>query len=234
MEQHSSGPGTISHTLEEQTEANNERLLSLTDPLGNNTLVYLKAHALRSKEIIRDYRLGSARFRGLDCLAIPYLAPDGRVLQIRYRCVEGTVEDGRLVEHDHKEHVERGGKYLTVGGSNSRLYNTSAYLAAGEVIGLAEGEPDSIAATAYIGIPTMGYAGSTQWKAHGHFWEVALRDFQRVVIFADGDAVGVECARGVAEDLGKRASIVRCDNDMDVASMVAAGKENTLIKRLPS
>ena len=177
---------------------------------------YCESHGLWTKRILNQYQLGCEG----EWLVIPYLSR-GRVLQVKYRCT---------ADHDHGALGH--GKYRYDPGTTTRLFNTAAYFDANGTIALAEGEVDAIAATEHLGIPTMGYAGTAQWHSHGEYWEVALRDFERVVIFADGDEPGITSARTIAADLGKRASIVRCPDGEDVASMVHQGRTEELKGKL--
>jgi len=62
-------------------------------------------------------------------------------------------------------------------------------------------------------------------------WTIILNDFDYVVVFADGDKAGIDSARRIQEDLGRKAVIARCDEGEDVASMVAAGRQDVLRAR---
>lgn len=149
---------------------------------------------------------GDERFQGM--LAIPYLTPAGaRGLKFR------SLSQG-------------GGKYAKHAGEKNRLYNAPAYFAAGNTIGLSEGEMDAIAATEHLGVPTLGVPGVEGWKKP---WRQVFTDFSLVFIFGDGDQPGREFAAEMAEAIGDRARIVQCPDHQDVCSMVAADRSADLL-----
>lgn len=194
-------------------------------PTWTKTVDYLRDHGIDG-EIARKYHLGyvartpkgDERFQGT--LSIPYVTRAG-VVAIKYRCI--------LPDCDHRKH---GGKYMQHVGQKSRLYNARAFFDAGETIGMAEGEVDAIAATEHIGIPTVGMPGAEQWTGHSTIWKIALKDYDMVVFFADGDEAGLKCGKLVTEDIGpKHARLVRCDPEEDVASSVVKGKVDDLRER---
>lgn len=186
-------------------------------------------HGIGSVDIARKYKLGlvidpieegDERFRGM--LAIPYLTRNG-VKAIRYRNLSNEKP-----------------KFAQPEGQGVRLYNTAAYFAEGDVIGLAEGEIDAIAATERLGVPTMGIPGATQWAGKARVWVHIFKDYPLVVMFADGDPEqvitddagrevrrfrpGRELARTVGESLKWRLKTVEMPEGEDVSSMVAADR----------
>jgi hypothetical protein len=199
----------LNETLDTQVNDWAKELSSLTPPHG--LIDYLRSHGIARNDFIERYRLGYDP--GRDALSIPYLTAAG-VASVKFRCVAGH-DCGSIPGH---------AKYMQNSGNKSRLYNTRAYFDATETIGLCEGEIDAIAATELVGIPTMGYPGANQWAKYGEFWEVALRDFDRVIVFADGDAPGLECARAVVACIGTRATLVRCADGSDVSGMCVSGR----------
>ena len=150
---------------------------------------------------------GDEQFR--DCVSIPYLTPGG-VAGIKYRSLERA-----------------GAKYTQHRGQEVRLYNVAAYHNPSDVIGVTEGEIDAIAATERIGIPSVGIPGATQWKG---FWTPLFRDFEHVLIFADGDEAGRGFAARTSDHVGWRARIVQCPDGEDVSSMAASGRGEELQK----
>jgi hypothetical protein len=198
---------------------------STSAPTWTHCIDYLKSHGIDS-EIARKYSLGyvsraprgEERFQGT--LAIPYITRAG-VVAIKYRCVQEGCS--------HKVH---GGKYMQHAGQPSRLYNARAFFDASDTIGMAEGEIDAIAATEHVGLPTLGMPGAEQWIRHSTIWQIALKDYDMVVFFADGDEAGVKSGRTVTEDLGpKHGRLVRCDEGEDVASSVMKGRVDDLRER---
>jgi hypothetical protein len=150
---------------------------------------------------------GDERFHGM--LAIPYLTPAGaRGLKFR------SLTPG-------------GGKYSKHSGEKNRLYNAAAYFAAGNIIGLSEGEMDAIVATEHLGTPTLGVPGVEGWKKP---WRQVFTDFSLVFIFGDGDQPGRDFAAEMCEVIGDRARIVQCPDHEDVSSMVASGRAAELTR----
>lgn len=177
------------------------------DPSGATR--YLKEHAIDQSIAIRyelgfvgDPLPGDERFAGM--LSIPYLSPGG-VQALKFRNVAST----------------GGGKYAQHHGQKARLFNTLAYFEAGTTVGISEGEMDAIAATERLGIPTLGVPGATNWN---ELWTPLFKDFQKVLIFADGDDPGRGFALRIAEQIGWRARIVQCPDGEDVSSLACAGR----------
>lgn len=186
---------------------------------------YLDDHGLDA-DAAKRFQLGvvempapdDAKFAG--CLVIPYLTRSG-VKSIKYRCV---------ADHDH--HALKHGKYGQHAGQPPRLYNPAAFFEADGTIGICEGEVDAAVATVSVGVPSLGVPGVDNWDANSSVWKRTLDDYDRVVIFADGDKAGIGMARTIAEDLGKKALIIRCEDGQDVSSTVAAGNAQELRDRV--
>jgi hypothetical protein len=198
---------------------------STSVPSWTKTVDYLRSHGIDS-EIAGKYQLGyvarapKGDERFLGTLSIPYLTRAG-VVAIKYRCVEPDCQ-----------HNKHGGKYMQPAGQKVRLYNAGAFFNTGDTIGMAEGEIDAIAATEHVGLPTLGMPGAEQWTGHSTIWKIALKDYDMVVFFADGDEAGIKCGRLVTDDLGpKHGRLVRCDAGEDVASSIAKGKVDDLRER---
>ena len=182
---------------------------------------YLSDHAI-GFALASSYRLGivrvplpgDERFTGM--LSIPYLTANGvRAMKFRNLRYDG----------------ETGIKYSAPAGQKPRLYNTGAYFAAGDVIGLAEGELDAIAATEHLGLPTMGIPGAEMWHNSARIWSPVFKDFRAVVLFADGDSAGRELAKDVAETVGWRLKVIECPAGTDVSGMVNADHAGQLTAR---
>lgn len=183
-----------------------------SDP--NGVIDYLEGRSI-DWHIAQKYQLGyvaepipgDERFAGR--LAIPYLA-NGKCVAINFRSLDGSTP-----------------KYLKPHGQKARLYNALAYFAAEDTIGVSEGELDAVIATERLGVPTLGVPGSTNYQ---DTWDHLFRDFNKVVIWQDGDLAGQTFANNIAERVGWRARVVVCDPGEDVSSMVSAGDTMKLIQ----
>ena len=159
---------------------------------------------------------GDERFAGM--ISLPYLSratdedhPRG-VVSIKFRSV-GSQSSGV-------------GKYAQPSGQHGRLFNSNAYFQASTSIGISEGEVDSIAASEYLGLPTMGVPGANGWRDE---WKILMKDFVTVFVFADGDAAGEKFAYETADAIGWRSRVVSCPEGEDVSSMCAAGRASELL-----
>jgi hypothetical protein len=185
---------------------------------SDGAIAYFKAHGV-TPDMAEAYRLGlvSVPEKGdemfISRLSIPYLTRNG-VVSVKFR---------RLTEH--------GKKYLYPSGTKHRLYNTEAWFTAEDTIGLAEGEIDAIVATSVLGVPTMGIPGVESWEGQAKIWVPILTDFQRVVVFADGDPLnpvtderpGRKLAEAIKEALTWRVQVIEMPEGDDVSSVVARG-----------
>lgn len=178
---------------------------------------YLTSHALGFHEasayslgVVDQPLSGDEQFKGM--LVIPYLTPAGP-RGLKFRNLNGDKA-----------------KFLQHAGQKPRLYNVGAFFRAEDTIALAEGEIDAIAATEHLGIPTMGIPGAEMWK--GDIWGPLFKDFQRVIIFADGDDAGRRVASQVAGTIGWRVQVIQCPKGEDVSSMIAGGRADELRERL--
>lgn len=147
------------------------------ESLDERTLSYLAERGL-DRDAVIGARLGlvvepdevHARYRGR--LSIPFLTPSG-VVTMRFRCLE-----------DHK--CEGHGKYESVTGDETRLYNVAALHLPGDAVGVCEGELDALMATK-AGLPSVGVTGINNWKP---FYYRLFEDYERVIILGDGDEAG--------------------------------------------
>src|SRR6266702_7194609 len=202
----SNGAGS---TLDMRAAAYAKSLMSGTDRAGNRrkTIDYLRAHAI-DKDIAARYQLGYVSepliredelFRGW--LVIPYMTTRAGNVAIKFRCT---------LAHDHSFH---GGKYGAPVEQEGRIFNSPAYFKANGTIGIAEGELDAIVASELIGLPTVGLPGARMWSSEvkNKIWRLTFEDYDRILVFADGDDEGLDCARAVQGDLGRRARLVKWD-----------------------
>ena len=173
-------------------------------------VAYLGEHGVTG-EMALKYRLGlvadplpgDERYKG--GLAIPYLSQKG-VTALKYRMFGG------------------GQKMAQPKGQEARPYNTVAYFAAGNTIGLAEGEIDALVATELLGLPTLGIPGADSFKDD---WRDLLKDYTEVIVFADGDPRSSEAYMKpveLTERIGWRARMIRCPQGEDVSSLAAKGQ----------
>lgn len=147
---------------------------------------YLKSRGI-TMEVARLARLGVVNepeagheaYAGR--LAIPYITKTG-VVDLRFRSLNPAVEP----------------KYMGMVGSDTRMYNVLDIERAGDWIGVCEGELDTLTLSRCVGIPCVGVPGANSWKKH---YTRLLADFERIFIFADGDAPGREFANSLAKEL---------------------------------
>ena len=129
--------------------------------------------------VVEEPEPGHEQYTGR--LSIPYITKTG-VVDIRYRSLNPAVEP----------------KYMGMVGSDTRMYNVLDIERAGDWIGVCEGELDTLTMSRLVGVPCVGVPGANSWKKH---YTRLLADFERVFVFADGDAPGREFASGLAREL---------------------------------
>lgn len=137
-----------------------------------------------SADSVHYFRLGVAddplpgheAYRGM--LSIPYLAPNGDTLSIRFRRLNGD-----------------GPKYLTMPGDKPRPFNTSSIERHAVNICLTEGEFDTMILH-QLGLPSIGIPGVRSWKEE---WCHIFTPYKTVYGFIDGDAPGREFGKKMGE-----------------------------------
>jgi DNA primase len=147
---------------------------------------YLASRGI-TKEVARLARLGVVeepepgheQYTGR--LSIPYITKTG-VVDLRFRSLNPAVEP----------------KYMGMVGSDTRMYNVLDIEYAGDWIGVCEGELDTLTMSKLVGVPCVGVPGANSWKKH---YTRLLADFERVFVFADGDAPGREFAASLTREL---------------------------------
>lgn len=138
-------------------------------------------------------------------LSIPYLRPSG-VAWFNYRRMDG-------------------GKPKYMASGSKHLYNTADLEVAdttGE-IAIAEGELDTIIASAVCGVPCVGIPGATQWTGNKH-WHELFRGYQRVWVLADPDEAGLALASAILEVL-PAARLVKLPGDVTDTYLTHGGIE---------
>ena len=132
-----------------------------------------------------------------DRLVIPYITRTG-IVDIRFRSMDNTEP-----------------KYLGLPGASTHLFNVSALFRANDWIAVCEGEIDTITLDTKVGFPTIGVPGANNWKKH---YYKLLADFEKILIFADGDQAGQDFARQLAKELGT-VTIISMPEGEDVNSI---------------
>lgn len=128
--------------------------------------------------VVRDPLPGHEDYVGM--LAIPYLAPNGDTLTIRFRNLTGN-----------------GPKFRTLPGDKPRPYNTSALERHSADIWIPEGEPDTWILH-QLGLPSCGLPGATTWKSE---WKHIFAPYRTVYVPMDGDVAGRKFGEKIAESL---------------------------------
>lgn len=145
--------------------------------------------------VVQDPLAGHEQYVGR--LAIPYVTKTG-VIDIRFRDMTGNSEV----------------KYLGLPGAETHLYNVTSIFHSSSIIGICEGEIDTITLE-QCGIPAIGVPGANNWKKH---YGRVLRDFSRIIVFADGDQAGQDFGRHISKELGY-VTIINMPDGEDVNSV---------------
>lgn len=151
---------------------------------------------------------GHENYRGM--LAIPYTAPNGDTLSIRFRRLNGD-----------------GAKYLTAPGDKPRLFNTSSIERHSDIICVTEGEFDAMVLN-QVGLPAMGVPGANTWRKE---WTLILKPYRTVYIFIDGDDPGRQFGKTIAEGLSN-ARIIDLGDGMDVNSYFLENGAEEIMKKV--
>lgn len=158
--------------------------------LDEPTLSYLAERGI-DRDAVDGSRLGlvaepdPAHTHYVGRLCIPYITPTG-VVHLRFRCLQ---------RHECKEQGH--GKYESLAGEETRLYNVQALQDAGKVIGICEGELDALSSS-IAGLPAVGVPGAHGWK---QFYFRLFDDFERVILLGDGDDAGRQFVATLAQHI---------------------------------
>jgi DNA primase len=136
-------------------------------------------------------------------LSIPYITRSG-VVDLRFRCIR-----------DHECGEVSCAKYLGRPGATLRLYGVDDLVSAGDTIVVTEGELDRLILH-QLGYPAVGLPGAESWKRH---WHRLFEDFQRVVVFGDGDAAGVRFTKRFLDEFPQSVEAIQLPEGEDVNSM---------------
>jgi DNA primase len=157
--------------------------------------------------VVADPDPGHSRFRGM--LVIPYLDRFGQPLTMRFRCIE---------EHDHRAHFH--GKYNSLTGDPTRVFNVGAIFRAGDEIHVTEGEFDAMVLT-MLGFPAVAIPGAKAWRPHHRDM---LSGFSKVYVWGDPDDAGAEFAAKVASQMRTAIRVKLLDGDV-TDTYLAGGRD---------
>lgn len=160
--------------------------------------------------VVAEPEVGHEAFVGR--LSIPYITKTG-VVDLRFRSLNPAVEP----------------KYMGLTGVETKMYNVLDVDKANDIIGVCEGELDTLTMSACVGIPCVGVPGANSWKKH---YTRLLADFQRVFVFADGDQPGTEFARSLARELP--VTIVQMPDGGDVNSVYVSEGADFILRKVNS
>jgi len=159
-------------------------------------------------------------------LTIPYTTPAG-VVQIKYRCTDPHHHDDTGLKHIESECP----RYLYEAGTSTHLYNAQVLIHATDRVVITEGELDAICVQAYTGLPAVAYPGVETWKKHAYY-RLCFEGVSEVIVVADGDKVGREAAKRVADSIGMNARTVDMPAGHDSNSFLATQGVDEYLKRL--
>ena len=175
---------------------------------------YLESRGI-TKETALMFRLGFVKnpetghepYQGK--LAIPYLTPSG-VIDIRFRSLN----------------ADSGPKYLSRPGASTHIFNVAALNTDSDVLVICEGEIDTMIAT-QVGFAAVGLPGANNWKP---FYARVLADWEKIMLFCDGDNAGKEMAKTITRELDNVFPIFMPEN-CDVNDVFLAEGAEGLHKR---
>jgi len=175
---------------------------------------YLESRGI-TKETALTFRLGFVKnpeaghepYQGK--LAIPYLTPSG-VIDIRFRSLN----------------ADNGPKYLSRPGASTHIFNVAALNTDSDVLVVCEGEIDTMIAT-QVGFAAVGLPGANNWKP---FYTRVLADWEKIMLFCDGDNAGKEMAKTITRELDNVFPIFMPEN-CDVNDVYLAEGAEGLHKR---
>jgi DNA primase len=175
---------------------------------------YLESRGI-TKETALMFRLGFVKnpeaghepYQGK--LAIPYLTPSG-VIDIRFRSLN----------------ADSGPKYLSRPGASTHIFNVAALNTDSDVLVICEGEIDTMIAT-QVGFSAVGLPGANNWKP---FYTRVLADWEKIMLFCDGDNAGKEMAKTITRELDNVFPIFMPEN-CDVNDVYLAEGAEGLHKR---
>ena len=189
----------------EQKRSLTESAQKYHEALTPQAASYLAARGI-TKQVAATFLLGSVvepsagHEHAIGRISIPYITPAG-VVGIKFRAIGDSTP-----------------KYLWPTGQKIGLFNVMDLHKFSDTIAICEGEIDTIIASSFIGIPAVGVAGVSQWKA---WFPKLFESYSRILIFADNDVKedgrnpGQELAGRIKEDLNT-AIVVQLEPNLDV------------------
>lgn len=152
------------------------------------------------------------QYRGMLC--IPYLNPEGRVVQTRFRCLQ---------DHKCSAATPKHGKYQTALGDKGRMFNTPALMSSSNELHICEGEMDTMILH-QAGLTAVGMPGATTWRDHHR---VMCAGYEWVFVWGDGDKAGREFSQSVRSSL-RGSVIIRVPDGMDANDLYLQGGRDAL------
>jgi DNA primase len=147
--------------------------------------------------VVAEPEVGHEMYEGR--LAIPYLTRAG-VVSLKFRCI--IHEDCKAVDCP---------KYLGLSEA-THMFNVNSFFEDSTFIAIAEGEIDAMVLSGLAGVPAVAIPGVKNWKPH---YERCFVDYERVYVFADGDAYGKDFAKQLSHLLDG-VTTVQMPTGMDV------------------
>jgi hypothetical protein len=206
-------------TLSSSARASLEQATATYELFAIEARSYLEARGIDLK-VADTFRLGVVNVPVVghemyqDRLSIPYLTRSG-VVNLKFRCMSN---------HDCSDHGHP--KYLN-GGSKTNIYNTLAFHKESNLIAICEGEFDALVLDGIVGIPAVAIPGVQNWKAH---YERCFVDYERVLVFADGDDPGKDFGKHVSS-LIDGTTVIQMPHGTDVNSIYLSEGAEGLRKR---
>ena len=181
------------------SKSQKESLVKATEKYATNlgeALPYLTSRGITEQTAVM-FRLGFVKEPEtghepyVGKLAIPYLTPTGSV-DIRFRSLNN----------------DSGPKYLSRPGASTHIYNVDALSSDTDFLVICEGELDTIIAT-QVGFSAVGLPGANNWKP---FYSRVLADWEKIMLFCDGDNAGKEMAKTLSRELDNVFPVFMPDN----------------------
>lgn len=147
--------------------------------------------------VVGDPLPGHEAYKGW--LAIPYLGPDNQCFGMRFRCPEN---------HEHRGH----GKYMSLPGHRSRVFNVRDIESAAHEIHVTEGELDAVILGATLGVPVIGFPGASNWRTHH---AIMLAGFNRIWVWGDPDPAGRKFSNEILSELRVARSVPLTGGDVN-------------------
>jgi hypothetical protein len=184
--------------LESQTLRYQEHLYVAADYLQGRGIT--EDTAVSARLGVVDEPIHGDQAAAYNRLTIPYQTRSG-VVDIRYRCIR---------EHNCEE--SGCAKYLGRPGSSLRLYGVDDLVRAHSTICVAEGEFDRLILH-QLGAYAAGCPGVKSWKPH---WGRLFEDFERILVFGDGDKAGRDFNKEWAGRFPQSVEMIQMPEELDV------------------